>query len=180
MYILSSRFFLYLFLKLFGVHSCTHLWKFLSHLVTQMAVFRRVGPISEFQVVWQSDSENDDAGFLKQWSLNLITHVSRTGCSFERLLSTTQSTSFTDSKLDPGVSSEILKYHRRWGPTSTSGSCRSGGEDLWNEPLPCLFCLPVTTFYSWSLFFSLISYLYMLENLLYFFLGRKDVGMYRY
>jgi hypothetical protein len=102
---------------------------------------------------------SEDAGLLQQ------PHLSRIGCSFLRSLCTTRSTSSTDSKLGPRVSSDMLKYHRGWGPLRTSGLCRSGGKDL---RLPHLFCFPVTTFYD-SSFFSLISYLYMLENLLHFF-----------
>ena len=111
----------------------------------------------------------EDAGFLWWRSLNLIRDVSRTLYTFVRFPCTSQSTSFADSKLGPGVSSDILKYHRRWGPTRMFGSCRSGGEHLHVEPLARFFYLPVMTFYSQSLLLSLISYLYMLENPLYFF-----------
>ena len=110
-----------------------------------------------------------DARFLWWRSLNLIQDVSCTLCTFVRFLCTSQSTSFANSKLGPGVSSDILKYHRRWGPMRMFGLCRSGGEHLHVEPLACFFYLPVMTFYSRSLLLSLISYLYMLENPLYFF-----------
>ncbi len=157
MHILFSRFFSYFFSE---VIQCAQFACIFESFVTSCHTNGRV---------WK-------ASFLWQRSLNLIQDVSRTHCTFVRFLCTSQSTSSTNSKLGPGVSSDILMYHRRWGPMSMFRSCRSGGEHLCIEPLAHFIYLPVMTFYSWSLLLSLISYLYMLENPLVFFLGRKDVG----
>src|SRR6267378_7167707 len=68
---------------------------------------------------WQSGSTVLDTELESCHSLSLM------DCSLVRFLCATPSTSFTDSKLGPVVSSDILKYHRRWGPARISGSCGS-------------------------------------------------------
>src|SRR6266404_8777733 len=106
MHILFSRFFSYFFSK---VIQCAQFACIFESFVTSCHTNGRV---------WK-------ASFLWQRSLNLIQDVSRTPCTFVRFLCTSQSTSSTDSKLGPGVSSDILMYHRRWGPMSMFRSCRS-------------------------------------------------------